>query len=167
MCVCVCVCLLGAELSLQPDPLLLHLPVGVSAEPPGLTVHSQSDSRTECVCVHVCVYVYVSVWKTDNVNLWLAAFFYFLKCFFFCTIWNCFLFFNFLCVNSSLRKLRNSGRVGARCFPPAVLSGSVYIGTKTYSPFLFLPCCTNRMKSDQPPVGVLKLKYLSPRKPGF
>lgn len=56
---------------------------------------------------------------------------------------------------------------GNMVFSHAVLSGSVYIGTKTYSPFLFLPCCTNRMKSDKPPVGVLKLKYLSPWKPGF
>lgn len=41
---------------LQPDPLLLHLTVGVSAGPPGLTFSDQSDGRAGwCVCVRMCV----------------------------------------------------------------------------------------------------------------
>lgn len=44
------------ELTLQPDPLLLHLPVGV---PPGLTCHSQSDGRAGWWCVCVCVWLCV------------------------------------------------------------------------------------------------------------
>lgn len=68
--------------------------------------------------VRVCVYVHVSVRETDNINLWSVTFFHFLKYYYF--LHNLKLFFvllNFLGVNSSQRKLRNSGRVGTRCFP--------------------------------------------------
>lgn len=70
---CLSVCLFSAvrterqgELTLQPDPLLIHLPVGVSAGPPALACHSQSDGRTGrslflCVYVSVCVYEHLNL----------------------------------------------------------------------------------------------------------